>query len=89
MRPARTLGATLLLVLAFGAFWYAYQDLRGYWGAVSAGYTEWAFHTAQGWWKLTSGAIEAAAFVTLLTLAVRLLGPKFAHALDQPTIEGA
>ena len=74
----------MLLVLAFGAFWYAYQDLRGYWEALSAGYTQWAFHTAQGWWKVTSGALEAAASVTLLIIAIRLLGPRFVHTLDEP-----
>jgi hypothetical protein len=45
----RTLGATVALVVAFVALWYAYQDLRGYWEHLSARSTEWAFRTAQGW----------------------------------------
>jgi hypothetical protein len=84
MRPARTFGATLALVAATVALWYAFQDLRGYWENLSAGYTEWAFATSQGWLKLASGVFEAAATVGLLILAARLLGTKFDRTLARP-----
>ena len=73
----RTLGATVALVVALVALWYAYQDLRGYWEHLSAGSTEWAFRTAQGWLKLSFGVLEAAACVALLIVAVRLIGAKY------------
>jgi hypothetical protein len=71
------------VVVTFVALWYAYQDLRGYLENLSAGYTGWAV-TSQGWWKLTSGVIEATACVPLLILAVRLLGTKFVRTLAEP-----
>ena len=84
MRPARTIGATIAIVAAMVALWYAGQDLKHYWDNLSAGYTEWAFHTSQGWWQLTSGIVEAAATVGLLILAARLLGTKFVRTLAEP-----
>jgi hypothetical protein len=83
MRPVRTFGATVALVAAMVALWYAGQDLRGYWENLSAGYTQWAV-TAQGWLKLTSGIAEAAVTVGLLILAARLLGTKFVRTLAEP-----
>jgi hypothetical protein len=84
MRPARTIGATIASVAAMVALWYAGQDLRGYWDNLSAGYTEWAFATSQGWWTLAAGVAEAAASVGLLILAARLLGTKFVRTLAEP-----
>jgi hypothetical protein len=83
MRPVRTFGATVALVAAMVALWYAGQDLRGYWENLSAGYTQWAV-TAQGWLKLASGIAEAAATVGLLILTSRLLGTKFMRTLAKP-----
>jgi hypothetical protein len=70
------LGATLAVVAAAFASWYAYQDLRNYVQNVAQGYGAWAT-SRQGWMQVSLGVGEALVFAALLVLAVRLLGPRF------------
>jgi len=70
----RTLGATVALVVAFVALWYAYQDLLG---KPLGGVDRVGLQNRSGLVKLSFGVLEAAACVALLILAVRLIGAKY------------
>ena len=74
VRPLRTLTAAGTAVTALIVLGFAAQDLLSYFRTVFEGAPYWIWAAGlQGIWLLTSGVVEAVAFIGLILLTIRLL----------------